>query len=84
MCCVRIGYQEFLMPADKGMKVVELMTSAVDCDKQYLERGYSYTLRDQPDVSFNLVKPDQIRLPQATAPIQAPTLLIGSNSRKRG
>lgn len=63
LCCVQIGYSSYLMPADKGMKVVELLQSAVDCKKDYAERGYVYTVGTQPEVELALVRSDQVRAP---------------------
>ena len=59
MCVVSVGYQDFLMPASSGMKLVEIMTAAVKC-----ERGYSprcVVIGEQPEVSLEMVKPQHIR-----------------------
>jgi hypothetical protein len=80
MCFISIGYHlELLMPADKGMKVVELLQSAYACEKNFTcDPGYSYTPKEaQPEVEFALVRASQIRAPKA-APVskrQAPLLL---------
>jgi len=62
MCCVTIGHMTLLMQADKGMKLVELMLHAVEC-----ERGYripeKYMVGDQPRVELFMVKPGQIHMP---------------------
>lgn len=76
MACVRIEFIELLMPADKAMKVVELLQSAFVCNREYGERNYKYHIGDQPAVDLSLVKPGQI-----VAPAKAtPTKLLGSGS----
>lgn len=67
LCCVSIGYQALLMPADKGMKLVELLQGAVECDRRYEGHGPTYYLREQPDVEYVAVKPQQVRAPRADA-----------------
>jgi hypothetical protein len=77
MCCVRIDHFEYLLPADKGMKLVELMQHAVCCDTHYESRGYTYRVHDAPAVEFALVKPSQIVMPQGA---RAPLALEGPKS----
>lgn len=62
MACISIGFEDFLMPADKAMKVAELMQSAFHCRRGY-EQGHSYTPGDQPRVEFAFVKPSEVRKP---------------------
>lgn len=62
MCCVTIGIiGQYIMPADKGMKLVELLQTAFEANRNYADRGYVYDVGDQPEVEFALVKPSQIR-----------------------
>lgn len=61
MCCVTIDFRCYIMPADKGMKLVELLQTAFEADKNYADRGYVYGVGDQPEVEFAMVKPSQIR-----------------------
>lgn len=74
MCCVTIDYQEFLMPADKGMKVVELLQSAFKCERRYDERSdRKYYIGEQPQVEFALVRSNQV----AEAAVPAPVRRLG-------
>ncbi len=78
MCCVTIGYRDYLMPADKGMKVVELMQSAFECEKGWGSLNHNYVPGEQPQVCFEMVRPSQIKAPPAPAPagtrlLSAPT-----------
>lgn len=63
MCCVSIGYQSYLMPADAGMKVVQLMQEALRCDRDFSSSlgGHVYVVRDAPEIELAMVKPSQVR-----------------------
>lgn len=61
MACLSIGFNDYLLPADKAMKVAELMQSSFSCDKRYADRGHQYTPREQPNISFEFVKASQVR-----------------------
>jgi hypothetical protein len=76
MCCVSINHSDYLLPADKGMKLVELLQHAVSCDRGYESRDYSYKVHGAPAVEFYLVKPSQIVMPQGKRPqpaLEGPT-----------
>jgi hypothetical protein len=75
MCCVQIGYSSYLMPADKGMKVVEMLQAAFECRKDYAERGYVYIVGNQPEVELALVRSDQVRKPVEQPSEEPPRLL---------
>jgi len=63
LCCVSIGHMDLIMPADKGMKLLELMQHAVH-GKQDFDRTINfqttYVLGEQPRVEFSLLKPNQV------------------------
>lgn len=61
MCCVSIAHSDYLMPADKGMKLVELLQSAFEARRDYGDRGYTYAIGEQPSVELSLVKASQIK-----------------------
>lgn len=63
MCCVTIGYQEFILPFAAGMKLVELMQNAVTTRRIFNDRSHQYVVGDQPDVEFMAVRPNQIVMP---------------------
>ena len=61
MCVVTIGYQEFLLPAANGLKIVQLMTGALQVDARY-DKGRVYELRNEPvEVEYASVDPRQVR-----------------------
>ncbi len=63
MCCVAIGYKTLLMPADKGMKLVELLQYAVECERRYASHE-AYAVGEHPRVELIMVKPGQIQMPE--------------------
>lgn len=75
MCCVSIGYHEYLLPADKGIELVKLLQSAFETDKKYGGNGYFYYVGDQPEVSLTLVKASQLK----QKPKDGDQLLIGDD-----
>lgn len=61
MCVVTIGYQEFLLPAANGLKIVQLMTGALQVDARY-DKGRVYELRDEAvEVEYVSVDSRQVR-----------------------
>lgn len=82
MCCVTIDFRTYLLPADKGMKLVELLQSAFECEKLYEDRGYAYQVGVQPErVSLEIVRAGQIRQPLTANP--AGTRLLSAPGRPR-
>ena len=76
LACLTIGYQRFLMPQDKAMKVAELMQHAVTCEVDYHD-GYTYTPQEAPDIQFSLVRANQVRMPAGeAAPVFAKPRLL--------
>lgn len=78
MACLTIGYTQYLLPSAKAMKVAELMQEAFECDQQYTDREVVYQVQpEQPRVAFALVRPSQVRMPQAEpAPIPVKPRLL--------
>lgn len=66
LACLTIGYQRYLMPQDKAMKVAELMQHCVTCQVNY-DDGYIYTPEEVPDIQFSLVRSSQVRMPVGEA-----------------
>lgn len=63
MCVVKIGYRDYLMPASAGMKLVQLLTQAVECEENYQgDLEFVYVAGDQVNVSYRNVRDSQIRM----------------------
>lgn len=70
MCCLTLNYTNYVMPADKGMKVVALMQSAVPCEENYEgPQGFVYRAIDEHKaVEFKLIQASQLRGPKGAIP----------------
>lgn len=75
MAFLTIGYVHVLMPADKAMKVAELMQHAMPAERDFSGSGDLYVVQEQPlRVEFILVRPNQIRMPHGESmPAPAPS-----------
>jgi hypothetical protein len=61
MCCVSLDYHDYLMPSKDGLKVVELMQSAILCEREYVSgTGLRFTRGEPPDVGYRAITPSQI------------------------
>lgn len=83
MCVITIGYTEYLLPADDGMKVVKLMTSAVQVRSHY-DDGRAYELQpdEEVNVEWTAVLPKQVRpRPRRQREVAAPLALEGHATR---
>ncbi len=77
MCVVTIGYQEFLLPAANGLKIMQLMTGALQVDARY-DDGRIYELRDEPvQVEYTSVDPRQVRARRSRDPAPEPLAIEG-------
>lgn len=76
MCIITIGFQNLLLPISDGMKVVQLLSQAIDCEQQYEGGGeFTYVVHEQVDVGLKTVQPRQIREIDRTSPAR-PLLLL--------
>lgn len=68
MCVVRIGYEFLLLPATKGLRVVELLQGAIELEPLYMARQDAYTVKEEVPVTYQSIKASQLRARQATPP----------------
>ena len=85
MCVITIGYTEYLLPADDGMKVAKVMAGAVEVTSHY-DDGRAYEVRrDEPvNVEWTAVLPKQIRPRRRSQEAAAPLALEGQAVRLLG
>lgn len=60
LCCVTIDYISVLLPADKGIKLVELLRGAVRVEKSF-DSVRTYRIKEEVDVEYESAKPSQVR-----------------------
>lgn len=68
LCCVSVGCERLLLPADAGIKLIQLLRGARDCKQRYGDGGYFYELGDELDVEYSAVKAGQVRSPKPDIP----------------
>jgi hypothetical protein len=84
MCWLSVGHVEILMPADAGMKVVQLLRGAVECRRSY-DYGSSdrfYELRGELDVEYAAVKAGEVRAKKPEANTSHSILQLGHEPLK--
>lgn len=71
-----IGYQDFLLPADKGLRVVELLKDAVPCQKRFFDSQLYFIREQMLELGVTIVSNTQIRdgASQESMAAAAPTL----------
>lgn len=69
MCVVTLGSDQYLMPTEAGMKVMQLMQQALMCRNTYSDdfRHKQWVAGDTPGLSLEMVKPSEIRMPPGAA-----------------
>lgn len=61
MCVVQIGFTTVLMPAANGIKVVQLLGDALDCDRRYDgDTRERYQITGPLRVEYRSVNPNQV------------------------
>jgi hypothetical protein len=69
LCCVRIGYEEFLLPADKGLKLIALMQGALVCKHTYdSNHNRVYRVTGRAELHLETVAPDQVDASEMPSP----------------
>lgn len=79
MCVVRIGFECLLLPASKGLRVVELLQGAIELERLYEQRIDAYTVKEEVPVEYQSIKASQLRARQTTPtepPAQRGPLLL--------
>ncbi|SDO77676.1 hypothetical protein SAMN05216303_102327 [Rhodoferax sp. OV413] len=70
LCIVTISHTQFLMPADKGLKLVELLQHAQHAQWDYSDRsdGRTYIVGEQVEAEYRAVKQSQLKLQKSETP----------------
>ena len=73
------GFQHYLLPADRALKIVALMEGAVSLEQDYTSRNFArkeWVTKNETTVSYETAKADSIRTPEGEAAQMRRTLLI--------
>lgn len=64
LCSVSIGHRDFVMPLDKGLKLIALLKDATECDRESRSPDYKvfyYVSRSQPAISMEVLAEGQFK-----------------------
>lgn len=65
MAVVSLGYRDYLLPQASALKVLDLMSQALEVDSTYSGSKLRYRVGEAPDVSLVVVKSEQLDLPKS-------------------
>ncbi|WP_222932581.1 hypothetical protein [Pseudomonas sp. WS 5059] len=65
MAVVTLGYRDYLLPQASALKVLDLMSQALEVDSDFSSRKQRYRVGEAPEVSLVVVKSDQLDLPKS-------------------
>ena len=72
LCVVTIGYRHYLLPMPDGLKLIELMQKALSCEWTYGEGEKLFEAGGAPDLSMQVIKANQVRMPPGAEMAPAP------------
>lgn len=83
LCALTIGYSTYLLPPEDGMKVMQLMQKAVECERDLARSSadWLYLVRDRPKLELTIVNANQVRQRQGDEVPPGGTLLLGGPAR---
>lgn len=82
MCVLTIGHVEVLLPAEAGVKVVNLLRGAVRGYSGFDGRARDFEIHEELEVEYCAIKPGQVRMRREPATDQPRTLAIGREPQK--
>lgn len=65
MAVVTLGYRDYLLPQASALKVLDLMSQAVEVESEFSTRKMRYRVGEAPEVSLVVIKSDQLELPES-------------------
>lgn len=63
VACLRIGFEDYLLDADKAMQAMKLLREAIRCEKRFEGRRYRYMALSRPELEVTLVDPSHVLMP---------------------
>ncbi|QKS24767.1 hypothetical protein [Vreelandella titanicae] len=67
MCLLRVGFQHLILPASKGMKVMQELQAAVEAEWDYIGESDRYRVKGRPDLQLTLIDAHQVVMPEGSA-----------------
>ncbi|VVD28457.1 hypothetical protein [Paraburkholderia dioscoreae] len=63
IACIRIGFEHYLLDADKAMQVLKLMRESISCNRDFKGRRMLYIAGAEPDLELSMVKASEVVVP---------------------
>ncbi|WP_375591739.1 hypothetical protein [Chitiniphilus eburneus] len=70
LACLTVGYERYLMDADKATQVMKILTESVTCEEQYAGGKYTFVMGDTPRLEMTIVRAGQVRQSTPSAHFQ--------------
>lgn len=68
--CIRIGYESYLLDADKAMQVLKLMRESVSCQRNFTGRRMCYVVGRSPELELSMIQASEVVMPRDAAAIE--------------
>lgn len=83
LAALTIGFNTYLMPTDKAMKVLQLMQESFECERDLARKSvdWCYQLRSRPRLELTIVTAEQVRAASSEGQQPADRLLIGGEAQ---
>ncbi|MFD1557041.1 hypothetical protein ACFSHT_15680 [Paraburkholderia silviterrae] len=65
IACIRIGFEHYLLDADKAMQVLKLMRESVSCHRDYNGRRMRYVAGAAPELELSMIQASEVVMPGA-------------------
>ncbi|WP_321895969.1 hypothetical protein [Paraburkholderia heleia] len=63
VACIRIGYEHYLLDADKAMQVLKPMRESISCNRDFNGRRMRYVAGSSPDLELSMVQASDVVMP---------------------
>ncbi|MEX3967316.1 hypothetical protein AB4Y42_34665 [Paraburkholderia sp. EG286B] len=63
IACIRIGFEHYLLDADKAMQVLKLMRESISCDRQFGGRRMRYVAGTAPELELSMIQASEVVMP---------------------
>ncbi|CAB3783040.1 hypothetical protein LMG28688_01566 [Paraburkholderia caffeinitolerans] len=63
VACIRIGFEHYLLDADKAMQVLKLMRESIACERHYGGRSMRYIAGAAPELELSMIQASEVVMP---------------------
>lgn len=70
IACIRVGFEEYLLDADKAMQVIKLMRESVSCRKDFDGRRVRFLAGRAPELELSMVDESQVVMPGSSPALE--------------